>query len=141
MDTSISHSLQETLALGKSWGRSAKSGLVIGLSGDLGAGKTQLVKGIAVGLGFAGAVTSPTFPLVNIYEGGRLTIYHLDFYRLETDEQIIHAGLDEYLEPNGITVIEWMDRWQGSPPARFREVKIQVLSEPERQFNYEDSWT
>src|SRR6185436_15841619 len=74
MPTLISHSPAETEALGEAWGREARSGLVIGLSGDLGAGKTQLVKGLARGLGVTDRVHSPTFTLVNTYSGGRLTL-------------------------------------------------------------------
>src|SRR5437660_686824 len=99
MATSISHSPAETESLGEAWGREAQSGLLIALSGDLGAGKTQLVKGIARGLGITTRVHSPTFTLVNVYTGGRLTLYHLDLYRLETPQQILSAGLEEYLKP------------------------------------------
>jgi tRNA threonylcarbamoyladenosine biosynthesis protein TsaE len=139
MVTSISHSVEETLALGESWGKAATSGLVIGLSGDLGAGKTQLVKGIARGLSCDEPITSPTFTLVNIYETGRLPLYHLDLYRLETDKQIIAAGLDEYFEPDGVAVIEWIERWKDALPSRFRNVNIKVLSETKREISYEDS--
>jgi len=83
------------------------------LSGDLGAGKTQFVKGLARGLGITARVHSPTFSLVNIYAGGRLTLFHLDLYRLETRQQILAAGLTEYLEPPGVTAIEWPERWFG----------------------------
>src|SRR5208337_508923 len=113
MATNISRSPAETVALGESWGRAAASGLVIGLCGDLGAGKTQMVKGLARGLGIAARVHSPTFAIVNIYNGGRLTLFHLDLYRLDTREQIQAAGLEEYLEPEGVTVIEWAERWFG----------------------------
>src|ERR1051326_1819162 len=113
MATSISHSPGETEALGESWARAAQGGVVIGLSGDLGAGKTQLVKGLARGLGISQRVHSPTFALVNIYTGGRRTLFHLDLHRLETCEQILAAGLDEYLTPEGVTVIEWAERWFG----------------------------
>src|SRR4051812_28224744 len=105
MVTSISHSPAETEALGEDWGRSAQTGLVIALSGDLGSGKTQLVKGIARGLGVSARVHSPTFTLVNVYSGGRHPLFHLDLYRLETREQILSAGLDEYFEPAGVTVV------------------------------------
>src|ERR1044072_7322108 len=111
MPALISHAVSETEALGESWGRAAQKGLVIGLSGDLGAGKTQLVKGLARGLGITERVHSPTFTLVNVYSGGRLPLFHLDLYRLETREQILGAGLEEYLRPNGIAVIEWAERW------------------------------
>ena len=113
MATYISYSPAETAALGATWGCAALSGLVIGLCGDLGAGKTQLVKGLARGLGIVEQVLSPTFVLVNVYTGGRLTLCHLDLYRLETREQIVAAGLEDYLKPAGVTVIEWAERWFG----------------------------
>ena len=113
MATFISHSPAETTALGEQWGRAAESGLVIGLCGDLGAGKTQLVKGLALGLGIAARVHSPTFALVNIYNGGRLPLFHVDLYRLDTREQILVAGLEDYLNLEGVTVIEWAERWFG----------------------------
>jgi tRNA threonylcarbamoyladenosine biosynthesis protein TsaE len=150
MATSISHSVAETEALGEAWGRAAESGLVIALSGDLGAGKTQLVKGLARGLGFSGRVHSPTFTLVNVYSGGRLTLFHLDLYRLETREQILSAGFEEYLNPAGVSVIEWAERWFGekdsgvnpgdlNPGGRIRRVRIETLNETERRIVYEDS--
>ena len=113
MPTLITHNPAETEMLGERWGRAAQSGWVIGLSGDLGAGKTQLVKGLARGLGIAARVHSPTFTLVNEYGGGRLRLFHLDLYRLETHAQIVAAGLEEYLQPDGVTVIEWADRLFG----------------------------
>jgi tRNA threonylcarbamoyladenosine biosynthesis protein TsaE len=119
----------------------AQSGMVLGLSGDLGAGKTQLVKGFARGLGITQRVHSPTFALVNIYTGGRLTLFHLDLYRLETREQILAAGLEEYLTPDGVTVIEWAERWFDNDRDKNREIrwaKIETLSETERRITYED---
>ena len=106
----ISHSPAETEALGANFGRRARRGLVIALSGELGAGKTQFVKGLARGLDFSGQVHSPTFTLVNEYGGGRLKLFHLDLYRLETREQILLAGIEEYLQPEGVSVIEWAER-------------------------------
>jgi tRNA threonylcarbamoyladenosine biosynthesis protein TsaE len=140
MATSISHSPTETEALGETWGRTAQNGLVIAMSGDLGAGKTQLVKGLARGLGFAGRVHSPTFTLVNIYTGGRLTLFHLDLYRLETKEQILSAGLEEYLQPDGVSVIEWAERMSNDEfrMTNLRRVKIETLNETERRISYED---
>ena len=105
MATYISHSPADTEALGEQWGRAAQSGLVLALSGDLGAGKTQLVKGLARGLGAAARVQSPTFTLVNEYAGGRLRLFHLDLYRLETPAQIESAGVVEFLQPDGVAVI------------------------------------
>jgi tRNA threonylcarbamoyladenosine biosynthesis protein TsaE len=160
MVTNISHSPSDTAALGEAWGRTVQPGRVIGLCGDLGAGKTQLVKGLARGLGIKERVHSPTFALVNVYSGGRLTLFHLDLYRLDLPEQIVAAGLEEYLRPTGVTVIEWAERWFGSRPGKLsREspgplhdspakiaasppsicwVQIETLSESERRISYED---
>lgn len=147
MVTRISHSPAETEALGEEWGRAAECGLVIGLSGDLGAGKTQLAKGIARGLGIAGRVHSPTFTLVNEYTGGRLILFHLDLYRLENAEQILGAGVGEYFHPAGVSVIEWAEKafptrhaqGQGlTLPVRFRRVNIETLDETARRITYED---
>ncbi len=110
MATFISHSPADTEALGEKFGRAAQSGWVITLSGDLGAGKTQFVKGLARGLGIAARVHSPTFALVAEYSGGRLMLFHLDLYRLETPEQILSAGIEEFLQPEGVAVIEWAER-------------------------------
>lgn len=142
MPTVVSHNPGETQALGENWGRAAKHGLVIALSGDLGAGKTQLTKGIARGLGATDRVHSPTFSLVNIYAGGRLTLFHLDLYRLETREQILSAGLDEYLRPDGVTVIEWAERLEDGgwsmKDGRVIKVKIEAISESERRISHDN---
>jgi tRNA threonylcarbamoyladenosine biosynthesis protein TsaE len=139
----ISHSPAETELLGERWGRAAERGLVIGLSGDLGAGKTQLVKGIARGLGVTAPVHSPTFTLVNEYSGGRLRLFHLDLYRLETHRQIVSAGLEEFLQPDGLAVIEWAERMSDLAPGAGRlekhvQVKIEILGETERRIIYDD---
>ncbi|MDE2679967.1 MAG: tRNA (adenosine(37)-N6)-threonylcarbamoyltransferase complex ATPase subunit type 1 TsaE [Verrucomicrobiota bacterium] len=138
MATIISNSPEETLALGESWAEEAQPGWVIGLEGDLGAGKTQLVKGIARGLGITEPVTSPTFTLVSEYECGKsqLPLHHLDFYRLENDEQILTAGLEPYFSPEGITVIEWVNRWTGPLPTYYRHVTITQTGETERRIEY-----
>jgi tRNA threonylcarbamoyladenosine biosynthesis protein TsaE len=140
----ISKSPEETAAIGESWAREAVMGSVIGLSGDLGAGKTQFVKGFARGLGYSERVLSPTFALINEYRGGKIPLFHLDLYRLENREQIRGAGLEEYLfQPKGVAVVEWIERWLGSdqsiPGTRLRLVRFQVLGEMERQLQYEDS--
>ena len=133
----MSHSPEETESLGESWGRAAQPGWVIALSGDLGAGKTQLVKGIARGLGVTARVHSPTFTLVNEYTGGRLQLFHLDLYRLETRAQILSAGLEEYLQPAGVAVIEWAERL--GECGACRKVNLEVLGETKRRITYEDS--
>ncbi len=136
----ISHSPAETEALGEQFGRRAQSGLVIALSGELGAGKTQFVKGLARGLGVSSRVHSPTFTLVNEYTGGRLRLYHLDLYRLETRAQILSAGIEEYLQPAGVSVIEWAERIYD---LRFtipnlKPVRFEIVSDTERSILHDD---
>ena len=150
MATFISHSPAETQSLGETWGREAANGLVICLSGELGAGKTQLAKGIALGLGITARVHSPSFTLVNEYNGGRLPLFHVDLYRLDSRDQIIAAGLEEYFHPKGVAVIEWAERWLGdkfesqqslrssSASHLVRMVRIEVIDETNRRVNYED---
>jgi tRNA threonylcarbamoyladenosine biosynthesis protein TsaE len=129
--------------LGERLGRAATRGLVIALSGDLGAGKTQFVRGLARGLDITGRVHSPTFTLVNEYGGGRLKLFHLDLYRLETREQILSAGIAEFLSPDGVAVIEWAERlvdgsWKLEDGKKFVRVKIEIVSESERKIIYDD---
>lgn len=143
MATFISHSPADTESLGEKFGRAAERGLVIALSGDLGAGKTQLVKGIARGLGISARVHSPTFTLVNEYGGGRLKLFHLDLYRLETREQILSAGIGEFLQPDGVSVIEWAERLDSEAGSRKPEekwifVKIEIPNGSERKIIYDD---
>lgn len=149
MATLISNSVEETLRLGQAWGREAQRGWVIGLRGDLGAGKTHLAKGLALGLGITDRVHSPTFNLVNEYAGGRLPLFHLDLYRLETRESIAGAGLEAYLtEPPGVSVVEWAERWFGVPRqetplvwagrGRLRWVDMESMEEATRRIHYED---
>jgi tRNA threonylcarbamoyladenosine biosynthesis protein TsaE len=141
----ISRSPGVTEALGEKWGREATEGMVIGLSGELGAGKTQLVKGIARGLGIMARIGSPTFALVNEYKDGRIPLYHLDLYRLESELQIIGAGLEEYLTaPKGLAVVEWIERWCPEGGARlkklprYRQVSMEPMGHDERLIIYED---
>ena len=136
----------DTESLGESWGREAQRGLVLALTGDLGAGKTALVRGFAHGLGCTSRVHSPTFTLVNVYEGGRLPLFHLDLYRLETPEQIHGAGVDEYLQPDGVAVIEWAERImkRGTGNAErgiIRTVNFEIVDDTTRRITYEDSGT
>jgi len=140
MATFISHNPVETESLGEKFGRAAQSGLVVALSGDLGAGKTQFVKGLARGLGISARVHSPTFTLVNEYGGGRLKLFHLDLYRLETAAQILSAGIGEFLSPDGVTVIEWAERIYDLRFAicDLKRVQIEIASESGRKIIYDD---
>jgi tRNA threonylcarbamoyladenosine biosynthesis protein TsaE len=137
--TFISHSPADTESLGAELARTARHGVVIALNGDLGAGKTQWVRGFAKGLGITARVHSPTFTLVNEYAGGRLRLFHLDLYRLESPAQILAAGIDEYLSPDGVAVIEWAQRVfdQQSRPPGLITVSFEIIDSDERKIIYD----
>ncbi|MGC6427751.1 MAG: tRNA (adenosine(37)-N6)-threonylcarbamoyltransferase complex ATPase subunit type 1 TsaE [Akkermansiaceae bacterium] len=97
----------ETVACGETLGRAAAPGGVIALIGNLGAGKTTLTQGIMAGLGYREEVTSPTFSLVQEYHGGRLDVFHFDFYRMENEHELIELGWDDFLERGGLVIVEW----------------------------------
>lgn len=137
-----SNSVAETEALGESLGRTLGRGTVLGLSGDLGAGKTAFTRGLARGLGCTGRVHSPTFALLNEYEGGRLRLFHLDLYRLNSPAEVAAAGLEEYLTaPDGVSVVEWIERWCGGQFAQeggsLRRVHLRSLDEHTRELAYD----
>ena len=150
MTSSLTHSPEETAALGEAWAREVAPGWTLALCGDLGMGKTQLVKGLARGLGITSRIASPTFALVNEHAGGRVPLFHLDLYRLDTRAQIIGAGLDEYFfTPRGVTVVEWAERWWGDEVSgfrfqvsgagqRLRWVKFSAPDERTRRIEHED---
>ena len=108
---------EETHLAGRHLASLLESRDVIGLVGDLGAGKTLLVQGIAVGLQVPESVrvTSPTFALINEYKGGRLPLVHVDLYRIESEAELEHIGLDEMLEGNGVSAVEWCERFAVMP--------------------------
>jgi tRNA threonylcarbamoyladenosine biosynthesis protein TsaE len=130
-----SNSVAETEEAGAQLARDLRAGEVIALVGDLGSGKTQLVKGIARGLGSGVAVTSPTFTLVHEYSDGRLPLYHFDFYRLENADALRALGFDEYVFGDGVTVIEWADKFPDAIPPRARWIKIGIISPEMRQID------
>ncbi len=112
MASITSHSPEETFAFGSRLGALTARGEIFALHGDLGAGKTQFVKGLAAGLGCdAAAVTSPTFTLIHEYTGGRLPLFHFDFYRLESVAETLRLGLDDYLGGDGVLAIEWAGKF------------------------------
>ena len=109
----ITHSAEETIAYGRKLAAELSPPLIVLLRGDLGAGKTTLVKGIAEGFEAARAedVTSPTFTLVHEYRGPRATLYHIDLYRIDTQRELETLGLDDLLAPNCILLIEWGEKF------------------------------
>ncbi|MGZ5538090.1 MAG: tRNA (adenosine(37)-N6)-threonylcarbamoyltransferase complex ATPase subunit type 1 TsaE [Chthoniobacterales bacterium] len=129
----ISHSPEGTARAGFECAASAKMRDVFGLTGDLGAGKTQFVKGFVAGLGSASQVTSPTFTLIHEYSGGRLPVYHIDFYRIESAQELVRLGLDEYVDGDGVCIIEWADRFRDLLPERTKWISLKVRSETERE--------
>jgi len=110
-------SAEATFELGRKLAESLQPGDVIGLVGDLGAGKTMLTQGVAAGLRVPEAVriTSPTFSLINEYRGGRLAMVHVDLYRIEDDSELEHIGLDEMLENEGVSLVEWCSKFPVLP--------------------------
>jgi tRNA threonylcarbamoyladenosine biosynthesis protein TsaE len=104
---------EETAALGERLAEELVPGDVVGLVGELGAGKTCFVKGVAVGLGVVGNVKSPSYTVINVYEGGRLPLYHIDLYRVSSSGDFDSIGLEEYIYSEGISVIEWVDNVVG----------------------------
>ncbi len=136
----ISNSPAETEELGAAWARTARHGQVVALHGDLGAGKTHWVRGVARGLGSPARVHSPTFTLINEYPGGRLRLFHLDLYRLETPEQVWSAGIEDYLAPDGIAVIEWAERMSLAltPPPGLLHVRFEFLDGDRRSITHEN---
>jgi len=133
MGTIISHSAVETFEAGRQEAAQLRPGDVLALVGDLGAGKTQWVKGLAAGLGSDAPVTSPTFTLIQEYADGQLPLYHIDCYRLEAPQELLGIGLDEYLDGRGVLVIEWADKFPELMPAGTRWVRFEIGEGDERK--------
>jgi len=130
----ITLSPARTKALGRLMGRMLRAGDVIAISGELGTGKTVLIKGIAAGLGIDERnVTSPTFILMNEY-AGRMPVYHFDAYRIVRAAEIEELGADDYFFGNGVSLIEWADRVAGSLPADRLDVTAGHVNESRRLF-------
>jgi len=124
MQTAVYTSPEQTLALGERIGAAATAGTVVALLGDLGVGKTLLAQGVGRGLGVPGLVTSPTFVLMRVHDGGRLVLFHADVYRLCDDEEAELIGLPEALEADGIALVEWADRLPGLLPDDHLRVEL-----------------
>ena len=107
-----SASVEETEALGQELVRKMAPGTVVAFTGDLGAGKTAFVRGMARGLGITQRVTSPTFTIVNEYEGGTLPLFHFDMYRLGSSEELFDIGWEDFLSRGGICAVEWSENIQ-----------------------------
>lgn len=119
---------EQTVAWAARWVGTLPAGTVIALHGDLGAGKTCFVKGLAEGLGIRSAVHSPTFTLINEYPG-RIPLYHLDLYRIRNEDDAWELGLENYLPGDGITAIEWADRISHRLPTNTIHIKMEYGDE------------
>lgn len=130
----ISHSPEETQAIGKEIGKLAESGDLYLLIGNLGAGKTCLTQGIAWGMGVKGFISSPSFVILREYRG-RLPLYHVDLYRMQSIKEIRDLGLDDYLYGKGVCVVEWANRgWDY--PGEYMCIEIKIVSEIERHLSF-----
>ena len=110
----ITNSPEETEELGRRLAAVLTPGSVVAYTGDLGAGKTAFTRGLARGLGIEGGVTSPTFTIVNEYEGGRMPLFHFDMYRLGGEEELFDIGWEDYLARGGVCAVEWSENVAGA---------------------------
>ncbi len=126
MDLFSSHSPHDTILFAKQVGSSLKKGDILFLQGTLGAGKTLFARGVAEGLGITEPITSPTFPILTPYEGGRLPLYHFDLYRLDEYEEFFSLGGEEYLYGDGVTMVEWPEMLQerGIQPTKQFHIRV-----------------
>lgn len=132
MATLTSASPAETQRIAREFGSGLSRGNVVALVGQLGAGKTQFVKGLVAGIGAKAEVTSPTFTLIHEYAGGRLPVYHFDFFRLEDRHAAERLGLDEYFFGDGVSVVEWADKFREVIPADALWISFETKSENQR---------
>jgi tRNA threonylcarbamoyladenosine biosynthesis protein TsaE len=124
MLTITTHEPAATFAFGRTLGKLLAAGDILCLAGDLGAGKTLLVQGIAAGLGAAEDVTSPTFTILQIYDSGRLPLYHFDLYRLDRPAELDGIGFDDYAGGDGVAVVEWADKFAGAMPEEHLRIEL-----------------
>ena len=131
----LTHSPAETITFGRQLAAELSPPLVVLLQGDLGAGKTTLVKGIAEGFQAASAqdVTSPTFTLVHEYRGPRATLYHIDLYRIDTERELETLGLDDLRAPDSILLIEWGEKFPRFVRDRSLEIVLERVGEDDRR--------
>lgn len=132
----LSHSADETIELGRKLAARMRTPMLVLLRGDLGAGKTTMVKGIAEAFEAASQdnVTSPTFTLIHEYRGPDVSVYHIDLYRIETERELATLGLDEILnDPQNVVLIEWGERFPRLVRERDMEIAIERLGEEERK--------
>jgi tRNA threonylcarbamoyladenosine biosynthesis protein TsaE len=136
--TFISNSPAETEAIGRQLAEHATVGFVLALRGELGSGKTLFTKGFVAGMRSNAAVSSPTFTIVHEYCDGRLPVYHFDFFRVENRQSLVRLGLDDYFFGDGVSVIEWADRFPEFIPEQARWILFEIRSENQRAITFQD---
>ena len=132
----ISDSEETTMKIAEKYARGVKSPMVISLVGDLGAGKTTFTKGFAKGFGVKQTVTSPTFTIMNEYEGSQMPLYHFDMYRLSSKEEAINCGFEEYFDLSklkGVVIVEWASNTEGLLPTLHVEIELKKLDDNKRE--------
>ena len=132
----ITHSAAETRALGARLARVLRRGDTVLLEGEMGAGKSELARGVARGLGIDGPVPSPSFTILNAYDEGSIPLYHFDWYRIEDAQEISEMGMEEQIGGDGIALIEWSGRARECLPARALRVDIRALGEETREITF-----
>lgn len=137
MQTFISRSEAETEAIGEQFAKGLKNGAVIAMYGDLGAGKTAFVRGMARGMGLTCRVSSPTFTIVNEYEGDRELI-HFDMYRLESSDELFEIGWEDYLARGAVCAVEWSEKVEDAFFGDEIVLRIEKLSDNERRITVEE---
>lgn len=135
----ISNTPAETEAVGRRLAERVGLGSVLALQGELGSGKTQFTKGLVAGMGSDAAVSSPTFTIVHEYQDGRLPVYHFDFFRVENRQSLDRLGLDDYFFGDGVSVIEWADRFPEFIPQQARWILFEIKSENQRAISFEET--
>ena len=129
-----SFSAEETYDIGRALAEKAVPGEIYALSGDLGVGKTVFTKGFAAGLGITEPVNSPTFTILQVYEGGRLPLYHFDVYRIGDVEEMDEIGYEDYFYGDGVCLIEWANLIEEILPEKYTEIRIE--KDLEKGFDY-----
>ncbi|MFH0799750.1 MAG: tRNA (adenosine(37)-N6)-threonylcarbamoyltransferase complex ATPase subunit type 1 TsaE [Pseudomonadota bacterium] len=129
---------EETFELARKFAKRLKADAILALTGELGAGKTKFVQGLAAGLGVPKSiyVRSPSFTLMNEYDGGRLPLYHFDFYRLNEPSELEDLGLEEYFEGGGLSVVEWADRFPGALPRDTVHIEFRIVDDDTREIEF-----
>lgn len=133
----MTHSPAETRALGEKLAHLLLPGDVLLLWGDLGAGKSELTRGIAKGLGVTGPISSPSFTIMNVYDDGRIPLYHFDWYRLQSSEELYEMGMDEYLGGDGVAVIEWPGQCPDAIPEKYLSITIEPQEDETRRILFD----